>query len=351
MINKMKQVSKAFATCGLLLAGTLSAHDAAEHRSSEYSFDTRGHATNTSIVPVQTGSAGFMFNTVPGWGKIPNNDYIGSTHGSVVVDKQGLVYVSTDGPNNLAVFNSDGKFVKSFGKHTKRFHGMTIVESNGEEFIYGASMSKVVKVNLKSEAVLTLEGAKQTKGNQWKRATAVAVAPNGDIYIADGYGSSRIFQYNSKGEFIRTFGIRGKKDGQFVTSHGLIIDSRNPEKPVLLVADRENRRLQVFDLNGKFIKVAVSGLRRPCALSIWKDYVAVAELEGRVVILDKDFKIVSKLGDNPNKKQWAKFPIAPKDWNEGIFTSPHGCSFDKDGNIYVMDWNKWGRVTKLKKSK
>ena len=109
----------------------------------------------------------------------------------------------------------------------------------------------------------------------------------------------------------------------------------------------KNRRLQIFDLEGNFIRVATTNLRRPCALSIWGDYVAVAELQGRVALLDKDFKLVAALGDNPNKGQWAKNPVKPEDWKEGIFTAPHGVGFDAQGNIYVQDWNRWGRITKL----
>ena len=182
----------------------------------------------------------------------------------------------------------------------------------------------------------------------WKRATAIAVAPDGRIFVADGYGSSKIYVYKQDGTFVKSFGVKGSEDGQFKTSHGLAIDSRG-EKPVLLVCDRENKRLQAVSLEDYSIKVVATDLHRPCALSLWGDYVAVAELQGRVVILDKDFNVVSKIGDNPDNKQWAKFKAAPESWQGGIFTAPHGVSFDGKGNLYVMDWNKWGRVTKLTK--
>ncbi len=299
---------------------------------------------------VQTGDVGYSFTTVPGWGKIPNNEYIGATHGGIVVDKAGKIYVSTDGENNLAVFNADGTFLKSLGKDLAKIHGMNIRVEGEKEFIYGAMMSKVVKIDLDGVVVMTITGNEENDTN-WLKATAVAVAPNGDIFIADGYGSSVIYKYDKDGNFLKKIGLKGKDEGQFQTSHGLAIDSRNPEKPLLIVADRENRRLQVLDLDGNFIKVAITDLRRPCSMSISGDLIAIAELEGRVVLLDKDFKIVSKLGDNPNKKQWAKFPTEPKDWQGGIFTAPHGVSFDHEGNLYVMDWNKWGRITKLVKNK
>ena len=79
------------------------------------------------------------------------------------------------------------------------------------------------------------------------------------------------------------------------------------------------------------------------------DVVAVAELQGRVAIIDKAGKIVSTLGDNPDQKQWAAFKLEPQFWQDGIFIAPHGLTFDKDGNLFVPDWNFGGRFTKLKK--
>ncbi len=57
---------------------------------------------------------------------------------------------------------------------------------------------------------------------------------------------------------------------------------------------------------------------------------------------------VAHLGDNPDKKHWANYNVPPADWKPGIFTAPHGVSFDHEGNVYVMDWNSSGRVSKFK---
>jgi hypothetical protein len=296
---------------------------------------------------VQTGTGEHSYTTVPGWGKVPGSDYIGSTHGGIVIDKAGNVYVSTNGPQTLCVFTPAGEFIRSFGKEFGNIHGMNINSEADGEFIYAAAMGKVMKISLDGKIVMTIDG----KAQKWGKGTAVAVAATGDIFIADGYGSSIIFKYNSKGEFIKQFGVKGDKDGEFKTSHGLGIDNRNPEKPMLIVCDRENRRIQLLDLDGNLVKVATTGLRRPCSLSQWGEFTAVAELEGRVAILDKDYKLVSVIGDNPNKKEWANFPVPPKDWQAGIFTAPHGVSYDANGNLYVMDWNQSGRVTKLTRDK
>jgi hypothetical protein len=114
-----------------------------------------------------------------------------------------------------------------------------------------------------------------------------------------------------------------------------------------LVCDRENRRLCHFDFDGKFVGTVTQHLRRPCQVSFHDDYAVVSELEGRVTILDRDNVPVAFLGDNPQKTQWANYDIQPGAINVAAFSAPHGCFIDKDANIYVSDWNRTGRVTKL----
>jgi hypothetical protein len=108
-------------------------------------------------------------------------------------------------------------------------------------------------------------------------------------------------------ELVENGGKNGSKvgsDGQFNTCHSLVIDTRFGE-PRLLVADRENRRLCHLDLEGNWIDVHATNLRRPCSMSFHGEFLAVAELEARVTILDKTGTPVAFLGDNPDRKQWA----------------------------------------------
>ena len=172
------------------------------------------------------------------------------------------------------------------------------------------------------------------------------MAPDGRIYVADGYATNLINVYDTNQKYLTSFGGRGKGEGKFTTNHGLTIDTRG-EKPLIVVVDRENRKLQRLTLDGEYIDTPTTGLRRPCALSIMGDYIAVAELSGRCVILDKDFKVISILGDNPDIKQHHKYGVKPADWKPAIFTAPHGCALDKDLNLYVQDWNSTGRLRKF----
>jgi hypothetical protein len=117
------------------------------------------------------------------------------------------------------------------------------------------------------------------------------------------------------------------------------------------VCDRENRRLQHFDLDGTFVAAIAENLRRPCSVAFHGEYVAVAELEGRVTVLDGSNNEVAHLGDNPDREQWANFNVPTSAWQDGIFTAPHGIAFDAVGNLLVMDWNRDGRLTRMNRDR
>lgn len=297
-----------------------------------------------------TGQGDWIYRTVLDWGRVPGQQHIGSTHGGVVVDKSGKIYVSTDGPNGIIVYQPDGTFIKSWGEPSRRLHGLAIREEDGKEFIYAAGGHQVCKFDLEGNRILHLTGDPANEERPWIKATAIAVAPDGTMYVADGYGTNLIYKYAQDGKFLGKFGSRGRQPGQFATCHGLTLDDRNPDKPLLVVSDRENLRIQLLDLEGNVVDIPITGLRRPCSTAIRGDLILVAELAGRAVLLDKNFKILSELGDNPVEAQRANFQVPPEEWKEGVFTAPHGCAIDYDGNLYIQDWNRWGRITKLEKA-
>lgn len=305
----------------------------------------------TSVI--KTGSGDNTYQSVPNWGEIPEGrKNLGHTHGGVVIDKQGLIYFSMDqGPHGILVYSPDGKLVRGFADDFVGIHGMCLNEENGEQFLYCAHLAGHQAVKMKLDGTVVWKIGLPTESGKYKsvkeyKPTAIAVGPNGHVYICDGYGTSWIHEYDEHQKYVRSFGGKGKEPGKFETCHGIALDTRGP-KPLLLICDRENRRLQHFDLDGNFVAVVAEHLRRPCSVSFLGDKIAVAELEGCVSILDANYKLVAQLGDNPDKKQWANYNVPPKDWKEGIFNAPHGVAFDKQANLYVEDWNVSGRITKL----
>ncbi len=305
---------------------------------------------------VRTGNGAWSFEAVPHWGALADGKIIGPTHGGVVVDDEsGLIYVSTDSELSVLVYQPDGKLVKTIAPECQGFHAMAIRKEAGKTIIYGAQLNgnkppqRVCKIDTDGKILLEIPNA--TTGEVpggWGGLTAVTVAPDGSIFAATGYGANIVHKFDAAGKLLKSFGSKGADEKQFNTPHGLAIDMRFGE-PRLLVADREKRRLVHFDLEGNWIGVHAVNLRRPCAVSILGETAAVAELESRVTVLDKTGTPVAFLGDNPNKAEWANFEVSPQDQQLGIFTAPHGLSFDKAGNLYVQDWNKTGRITKLMK--
>jgi hypothetical protein len=303
--------------------------------------------------PVRMGCGQMTFDTVPGWGLLPTgHSALGPTHGSVVVDKAGDIYVSAI--KGVVVFSPDGKVIRSFlGDKYSQIHDMKIREEGSTEFIYAARNNNAegIKFNADTgEIVLKLPFPKES-GLELKQfhPTAITVAPNDDIFLSDGYGSDHIFKFDKTGKYLKHFGTQGNGLKQFHTAHGMTLDTRyNP--PRLLICDRNHEpkgRLLHYDLDGNFIAEVVTGLGMPTSASIQGDFVSVPDLHGRVVILDKTNTIIAVLGNNPDPAKGANYNIPQDQWIEGVFSGTHGSSWDKDGNLYVQDWNVAGRIMKL----
>jgi hypothetical protein len=306
---------------------------------------------------IMTGNGEWSYDVVQGWGSLPSGTTFGGTHGAVAQDKAGHIYVSTQSTTGVLVYDSEGRLLRTIANNYPEVHSMVHAEENGEEFFYatvqkGTPAENWLFVKLRTDGTVAMKITAPPQAgfktpNEW-RLTAAVPAPDGSIFIANGYGDSRIFRFDKSGNYKGAFAEKGKLDGQLDCSHGLTLDTRYGE-PLLLVCDRENRRLCHFDLDGKYVGTVTHHLRRPCQVSMSGDYAVVSELEGRVTILDKDNVPVAFLGDNPLKTQWAKYELDPHDINAAVFSAAHGCFIDSDENIFVSDWNQTGRVTKLKR--
>jgi hypothetical protein len=213
---------------------------------------------------------------------------------------------------------------------------------------------------LKGEKVLEIGYPKDAKNSKGELCypdekkyvpTFIAFAPgeNADFYVTDGYGSHYVHRYNFKGEYISTFGGHGSGEGQLNCPHGIWCDTRDPSNPTIVVADRANVRLQWFTLDGKYIKMVTQELRHPCHFDQQGTDLLIPDLKGRVTIFDKENKLITHLGDNPDKSQWANHGVKREQLKPGDFCTPHGAIWDRAGNIFVTEWLPYGRVTKLRK--
>jgi DNA-binding beta-propeller fold protein YncE len=283
----------------------------------------------------------------------PDNQQLGPCHGGVVIDKTGNIHVTTDTKRGIVVFSPDGKFLRTNGP--TRIHGLEIRQEKGVEYIYAArpSAHEVVKLKLNGEQVWALEFPKEAgiyKDANGFNPCAVTVAPDGSIFVADGYGANYVLKFDKDRKFVKAFGGKGAEEGKFNTCHGIGLDTRHG-KPLLFVCNRNNNRVEHWDLDGNFVRVIQKDLRMPAAVHIRGDYALVPELQGRVTVLNKDGSIAAQVGDNPNDKQRANFGLPEDQWKEGICNSPHGASIDKDGNLIVSEWSQFGHLHKFARVK
>jgi hypothetical protein len=303
--------------------------------------------------PVRMGCGVMTFDTVPGWGLGPDGkSVLGQTHGSVVVDKSGDIYTSAHA--GVFVFSPYGKVIRSFlGENYSDIHDMKIRDEADGEFIYGARNTKAegIKFNVQTGEIVLKLPFPEASGLKLKQfnPTAMTVAPNGDIFLADGYASNHIFKFDKTGKYLMHFGTKGNGLKEFNTAHGMTLDTRY-DPPRLLICDRNHvpkGRLLHYDLNGEFIDEVVTGLGMPTSVAVQGDYVSVPDLQGRLFILDKSNTIMAVLGFNSDPAKRQNFNVPQEQWIEGIFSGTHGSSWDKDGNLYVQDWNTSGRIMKL----
>jgi hypothetical protein len=312
---------------------------------------------------VTLGSGAHRYEWVRGWGTLPVGMKYGSMHGGVVVDAQNHVYFSTDGDASIVVLDAQGRFVRSFGKEWRPdkagdgTHDVQLHRDGGQEFLYLVSLFRhgFAKLTTTGEQVWVNgfpEASGIYKSKEEFKPTGITVLPGGDVYVTDGYGANYIHRYRATGEYVSSWGGKSTdacEPGKFDTPHKIIVDTRGGE-PTVLVADRENHRLQWFSREGKHVRTLDGAekdfLRRPSAFSIRGKAVAIADLKGRVTVLEGD-TLAAQLGDSGNENKQATNEVPADQFVDGEFVAPHGVAFDADGNLYVSEWALTGRVVKL----
>jgi sugar lactone lactonase YvrE len=297
------------------------------------------------------------YEAIHDWGDLPPDIAYGNTHG-VAEDSQGRIYINhtvhktSAKADAVVVFDAAGKFITSWGAEFKGgAHGMHLAKEGGTEYFYLCDTARhlLVKTTLDGKVVWERGCPDETGG--YKKTdeyvpTNVATAPDGTVFVSDGYGRNYIHVYKPDGTYLRSFGGSGKLAGHMRTPHGLIVDTRGKE-PLLVVADRGNARLQYFTLAGEHVKFVIEELRAPCHFHTRGTELLVPDLKSRVTIFDANNKLIVHLGDG---KDFAN--IRDKDrsaFTPGQFVAPHGGIFDSKGNIFIVEWVEVGRVTKLRR--
>ena len=313
------------------------------------------------------GSGEYTYEVIHDWTResLPKNHQYGWTSNGAAVDSQNRLYVTHHGTHgSIYVFDGDGKFVRAMaaehrGKTEAAGHGIDIRTEEGQEYLYLSpddSKLAFTKMTLDGEIVWQKGRQEIQKDSELElnrfRPTNSSFRPDGGYYLGDGYGSSYVFEYDRSDQFVRALGGPGKADGKFRTPHGQWLDDRDGT-PKLVVADRANKRLQWFDMDGNHLK-SLGGFTKPAAIDVQGELLAVADIGASVTILDKSNQIVAKLG---HESEWEKRVMDRSQnirgkrnlWAKGHFVHPHDVCFDHSGNLFVSEYVLGGRVTKLQK--
>jgi DNA-binding beta-propeller fold protein YncE len=250
---------------------------------------------------------------------------------SVAFDSKGHMFVFYRGAQPLMEFDAEGKFIRNVGDGLSftRAHGMRI-DSEDNIWITDVGAHVVMKLNPQGQVLLML-GTKGQAGS-WNEAAQsrhlnepndLAIGRNRDIFVVQGHtpgkGDPRVLKFDSKGNFVKSWGGQGTEPGQFNVAHGIAIDA----KGLLWVADRENQRIQIFDQDGKFVRqLKYAGL--PCSLQIGPQFIYMVNgFAGQLLRLDLEGNVLAATG-KPGKAL-------------GEFGEAHMIAVSPKTEVYVAD--------------
>jgi hypothetical protein len=301
------------------------------------------------------GHGDFRYRPYPQWGNLDSTKTPVNNCHEMVMDSRGrLIMITDETKNNIIIYDKSGKLITTWGTGFPGGHGLTLSKEGGEDFLFicDTSLSTVTKTTTDGRVLLTLDNPKKLgiyKEDMPYKPTESAVAPNGDIYVADGYGSQFIIQYNHKGEYIRHFGGPGNKDDQFDTAHGVTVDLRDSKNPTLLITSRAHNSFKRFTLDGKYLSTIFLPGAFVCRPVIngeniyagvcWSRlrYLNQTENSGFVTILDKNDKVISNPGGTEPKFINGELQLMVQ--STPLFKHCHDVCIDEDKNIYVCQWN------------
>ena len=318
--------------------------------------------------PVTIGQGAWTFTLDEDWGRLPD----GMSYGfgcAVVVDSQDRVYVTSRSESPcVAVFDKSGKLLETWSKNfadrvhrttaqvKATAHGLYRSDEPDGEFLYfpenvdkgPGDGARAYKTDLSGRVLYELGKNVRASGDSqpfdFTNPTDVAVAPNGDVYIVDGYGSQLLYRFDKNFKHLKTIGGPGTEHGKFETCHGVWISTLRDE-PEVYVADRKNGRVEVFSLD-LIYKRTVSDFRAPCCFYQHAGHLYVPELGSRVTVLDAEDGVAARLGDGAQvKRRKADLAEHPE-----VFAAPHALTLDSEGSLYVVEWLPYGRPRKFRRT-
>ena len=336
MLNRRKFIQKTTLLSGVALTAS----------SSSFGILSCKKEKNSTV-----GHGDFTYEVDKDWGiQDPSQFPVKDCHEMVMDKNQRLIMTTNHKNNNILIYDRSGKILEAWGTEFPGAHGLTIAEEGNEEFLYITDYKthKVCKTDLKGNILITYNAPPEIPDyetpDQFK-PTETTIAPNGDLYIADGYGKDFIIQYDSQGNFVRHFGGRGNGDDQFDCAHGITFDHRDPTNPSLLITSRSANEFKRFSLDGRHLEtISLPGcfICRP-VLKGNLIYFAVIitnkwdSFDGMLAVLDQNNNVLSMPGGS--KPTYKDGVLLPPVYDQKTFLNPHDVCVDNDDNLYVPQWN------------
>lgn len=260
------------------------------------------------------------YRVVSGWAKIPSDLTLGAVS-AVATDAADRVFVCHRAQRPVLVFARDGTLLRSWGDdHLKTPHGLRI-DREGNVWLTDIGHHQVLKFNADGRLLMALgkQGQAGKGPDQFDRPTDVAFTSSGDFYVSDGYGNTRVLKFSKDGKLLKQWGTPGTGPGEFNLPHSICVDAKGR----VIVGDRENNRIQVFDGEGKFVTQWTAG-GAPFGMFLAGDRLFVADGRAHwVTVLDTNGQALGRFGE-PG--------AAP-----GQFKLPHMLCVDSKGAVYVAE--------------
>ena len=302
-------------------------------------------SASTEKKPLTVGSGEYRYELVEDWAKLPPGWSFREV-GSVGTDGNDNVYVFNRGEHPMMVFDRDGNFLRSWGEGVfPRAHGLHVAPDD-TLWLTDDGDHSVRHCTLDGKVLLTLgvpgKPTPYMSGEPFHRCTHTALAPNGDLYVSDGYGNSRVHKFSPDGKLLMSWGGPGTDPGEFNIIHNITCDGDG----WVYVADRENHRVQVFDGNGRY-ETQWNNLHRPCGLFMPRGKCPVCYIGelGPGMPVNRDMPNLGprlSIVDNTGKRI-ARIGALHPGLEAGAFLAPHGICVDTRGDIYVgeVSWTNW----------
>jgi DNA-binding beta-propeller fold protein YncE len=268
---------------------------------------------------------------------------------AVAVDSHDRVYCFNRNKDHpIVIFDREGDFVGSWGAGLFQFPHAIRIDADDNVWLTDEHYGQFFKFTADGRLLQTIgERDKRSdtgvpdddySSTAWRKVTHgggpfnlptdVIVAPDGSYFMSDGYGNARVHKFAADLTLVKSWGEPGKAPGQFNLPHGLWIDRRGR----LLVADRENDRVQIFDQNGELLTIWAVELIGPAFFCVDRDDIVYIpeHNSGMISILTLDGERLAR-------------------WGSEIHKSTHGIWVDSQGSIYAVQPGEWGRIRRIVK--